>query len=107
MRRDDLGIMTFVTSCLIFFTEPPMGVAPNADFPSMSFVISASISAAVLIGFDMLKATPSNSDMLTAVPSRRDTSVSGVVDALSTKVRARIKCFIVVLTSLPDTCTCN
>merc|ERR1719272_1418533 len=33
---------------VIFLTEPPIGVAPNADLPSMRSVMAASISAAVL-----------------------------------------------------------
>jgi hypothetical protein len=42
-----LGIIVLVMSCLIFFTEPPIGVAPNALLPSMRSVIAASISAYV------------------------------------------------------------
>merc|ERR1719424_34986 len=33
---------------VIFLTEPPIGVAPNADLPSMRSVMAASISAAVV-----------------------------------------------------------
>merc|ERR1719353_611 len=32
----------------ICFTEPPIGVAPNADFPSMRLVIAVSIAAEVI-----------------------------------------------------------
>jgi hypothetical protein len=43
-----LGIIVLVRIRAIFFTDPPIGVAPNAVFPARRSVMAASIAADVM-----------------------------------------------------------
>merc|ERR1719155_360544 len=69
---------------LIFLTEPPIGVAPNALLPSMRLVIAASISAEVMSRLsDLLEAEPGSGMEARKLSDGADSALEAVFSVLT------------------------
>jgi len=75
--------MSLVIRFLIFLTDPPIGVAPNALLPSMRFVMAASMAAEVMSRFsELLEVDPGNGMEARKLSDGVDSTLAGAFSVL-------------------------